>query len=286
MASEVYGNPRSAALALTLAAVASACGPNRTSPPRMELDASVIAPLECVPNLDGRIEAAELAPAIGVRVSYLVNPATEPRDVALAGADLGGGRRRWDLGSDYASDLVAHLEARSVAGQWFEPSFSGASFAAPLDLGARALGVYRHADDGLYLLGVASPQSDPPEGRTLLVYETPILVFRFPLVVGASWISTGDVRGATLRGLPYAGSDTYETRVESAGELVLPDLTFTQALRVVTRVTISPAAGEPVSRRQTSFLFECFGEVARATSADGETSDDFTSAAELRRFGL
>jgi hypothetical protein len=35
--------------------------------------------------------------------------------------------------------------------------------------------------------------------------------------------------------------------------------------------------------RQTSFFFECFGEVARATSQPNETQDDFTTAAELRR---
>jgi hypothetical protein len=36
--------------------------------------------------------------------------------------------------------------------------------------------------------------------------------------------------------------------------------------------------------RQDSYLFECFGEVARATSQPNETSDDFTTAAEVRRF--
>jgi hypothetical protein len=32
-------------------------------------------------------------------------------------------------------------------------------------------------------------------------------------------------------------------------------------------------------------MFECFGEIARATSQPNETNDDFTTAAELRRFG-
>ena len=35
---------------------------------------------------------------------------------------------------------------------------------------------------------------------------------------------------------------------------------------------------------QISFLFECFGEVARATSQPNETNQDFTTAAEVRRF--
>ena len=64
------------------------------------------------------------------------------------------------------------------------------------------------------------------------------------------------------------------------------DLTFTQAMRVQTNVTAEPAVGLPVTRRQAGFVFECFGEVARATSRDNETQDDFTAAAEVRRLGL
>ena len=44
--------------------------------------------------------------------------------------------------------------------------------------------------------------------------------------------------------------------------------------------------GASVSRRQVSFLFECFGEVARATSRDDEQAVDFTTAAEVRRLGM
>jgi hypothetical protein len=46
-----------------------------------------------------------------------------------------------------------------------------------------------------------------------------------------------------------------------------------------------PAAGQTQVTRQVSFMFECFGEIARATSLPGETNDDFTTAAEIRRFG-
>jgi hypothetical protein len=49
---------------------------------------------------------------------------------------------------------------------------------------------------------------------------------------------------------------------------------------------VQPSAGASTVRRQTSFFFECFGEVARAVSRNGETQDDFTSALELRRLGL
>ena len=94
------------------------------------------------------------------------------------------------------------------------------------------------------------------------------------------------MRDGVVQGLPYAGRDTYQIEVSGAGELVLPDVTFTQVLRVRTHLTAQPAVGASRSQWQVSFLFECFGEVARATSRDGETAADFTTAAEVRRFGL
>ncbi len=94
------------------------------------------------------------------------------------------------------------------------------------------------------------------------------------------------MQNGTLRGLPYAGRDTYEVSIDAAGQLILPDLTFTQALRSRTHLTVEPAVGPNVSTRQTSWLFECFGEVARATSLDNEPNDDFTTTSELRRLGL
>jgi hypothetical protein len=134
--------------------------------------------------------------------------------------------------------------------------------------------------------GFASAEENGPEGKTLLVYAQPVALYRYPLEVGKTWVTVGQVSNGTLRGLPYAGRDTYTITVESSGRLDLPDLTFTQAMRVKTNVTAEPAVGAPVTRRQTGFVFECFGEVARATSRDGETQDDFTQAAEVRRLGL
>jgi len=58
-------------------------------------------------------------------------------------------------------------------------------------------------------------------------------------------------------------------------------------LRVRTNVTRTPSTGTPVvSRRTTLFMFECFGEVARAESQPDEANADFTTAAYLRRFAL
>ncbi|MCC6619736.1 MAG: hypothetical protein IT385_00685 [Deltaproteobacteria bacterium] len=264
----------------------AACGDNLSAPSRDAVGGDAPAPLACVPNLDGRIDAEEVAPAIGVTVRYLVNPASEPREVDLAGAIDDRGRRVWDLATDWASDEVLTSAAIDPAGAWWRDDFAAADFAAPLVLAGRTLGVYAHDADAVRLLGVVSTEEEPREGQTLLTYTTPIVVWRVPLEPGAAWVSASDVRDAVVRGLPYAGRDVYEVAVVAAGVLELPDVGFDQALRVTTRLTITPAVGQAVQRRQSAFVFECFGEVARATSPDGEDEDDFPIAAELRRFGL
>ena len=73
---------------------------------------------------------------------------------------------------------------------------------------------------------------------------------------------------------------------DATGQLVLHDVTFSQVHRVRTKVTLSPATGASIVTRQDSFLFECLGEVARATSVNDEPKDDFTTASEIRRLGL
>lgn len=280
---------RGLCLALSTCGALAACGPNRTVPPRpiWDGDTGVPSPLGCVPNLDGRIEATELMPAFDVGASFLLSPAGERREVSTAGSLGADGTVTWDLGADYASDAVARFGAMRLEGAWYAGSFPSGQFAVADDPSGALHAIYRLDADGLYLLGFASRDMDPPEGRTLWTYATPIVVFQLPLTPGASWITVSDVRDATVRGLPYAGRDTYESQVSaSAGTLVLPDVTFTQAMRVSTRATIEPSAGAAIQRRQSSWLFECFGEVARVVAPDGETSEDFTQAASMRRFGL
>lgn len=280
-------HPRTTLLGLSLAlSVVAGCGPNRTHPVRMPWDAdAAVPPLDCVPNLDGRVDATELEPSIGTPVSFLVSPPGEERPVDLVGTPIDDGARRWDLGADYGSDRVATTVALDPSTAWYASEFPTADVAVATDPSGAIDALYRLDDAGFYLLGLASHEMDPPEGRTLLPYATPIVLFQLPLEPGHQWISTADVSG-TLRGIPYAGRDTYESRVPAMGELVLPDLTFTQAMRVATRVTISPTAGAPVVRQQSTFVFECFGQVASVNARDGDDVEDFTIAAEMRRFGL
>jgi len=242
--------------------------------------------LTCVPNLDGSIEASELSATVGVPVSYLVSAPGETRPVDLKGAAQADGSLRWDFGADFASDKVATIVAASLGDQWYAAAFPGGAFTTPFDAGHTLDAVYSHTSEALFLHGLASTQESPAEGKTLLVYTQPVALYRFPIQPGGSWVSEGEIVNATVRGLPYAGMDTYETTDDAIGTLVLADLTFTQAHRVRTRVTNHPAAGQTLETRQVSFLFECFGEVARATSKPGEQAVDFGTAAELRRLGL
>jgi len=279
---------RSTPLTLAFALVLVAgCGTNLTHPdPSVAYDAGVATPLSCVPNLDGQIDADELTPVLGVPVKYLVSPAGTTPTVDVVGLVDGTGQLVWDWGTSLASDQTIEIEATALSTKWYAASFPGGTFVTPFDAGDTLEAIY-HADaNAIWLHGLASTQQNPAEGQTLYAYTNPVAITEFPLKVGSSWISTGTVVNGTLRGLPYASQDTYEVTDDATGELVLPDLTFTQAHRVRTKVTLDPAAGESVVTWQVSFFFECFGEVARATSQAGETNENFTTAAEVRRFGL
>lgn len=264
-----------------------ACSDNRTKQPvRPDYEGGSLPPLSCVPNLDGKIEASEFKPSLGVTARYLTSPQGVSRTVNLAGSVDGNGTRVFDLGNDYADDQIAKVTASAIGGKWYEQSFPTATFVAPYDAGGTIDAVYANNDTVIALLGLASTAPAPPEGKTLLVYDSPIAVFRLPLVPGNAWTASATVTKGTLRGLPYNGKDTYEISVDGSGKLTTPDFTFTQVLRMRTKVTVEPSAGQVVVQRQTSFLFECFGEVARATSKAGEPLDDFTQTSELRRLGL
>src|SRR5207248_565672 len=102
-----------------------------------------------------------------------------------------------------------------------------------------------------------------------------------------AWSANAPLTNATIAGLPFQGSDTLDVDVAAGTRLEVPYVEFSPILRVRTHATRTPSTGTPVvSKRTTIFLFECFGEVARAESAPNEPSADFTTAAYERRFAL
>jgi hypothetical protein len=276
---------RTAPLASALALVA--CGNNATHPdPLYAYDSGVATPLQCVPTLDGNITAAQLTPVLDTPVQYQVNPAGTTETVDLVGATDSSGQLVWDWGTSLAQDETIAIEATPLASKWYATSFPGGTFATPFDAGDTLEAVYHADDNGIWLHGIASTQQNPSNGKTLYAYEQPVEIIQFPLSVGAHWVSSGTVINGMLEGLPYASVDTYDVTDDATGELILPVATFTQAHRVRTLVTLSPAAGETVTSWQVSFYFQCFGEVARATSQTNENDENFTTAAEVRRYGF
>jgi hypothetical protein len=185
-----------------------------------------------------------------------------------------------------ADDQEVVVTPGELAGKWYEASFAAPAFVTPFDASGRIESVLRHDGEALWLLGLASKEPDPADGRTLLVYDAPVALLRFPLTPGASHSSVGTIQNATVRGLPYAGTDSYEVSVDTVGQMELPQLIFTEAHRVRTRVMLQPAVGTATSRRQVSYFFECFAEVARAVSLDDEPNENFIVASEVWRLGF
>ncbi len=270
-----------------LLVVLAACGEGLdVTPTRAPYDAADIP--GCVPNLDGVIEDEELPVVLGLQLSFLVSPAGEERSVAVTPATAPDGAREWNWSQDADTDEQLHVSARALAGRWYAGSYAGGDFVLPLAnaLGLELEAVYERTSSALWLLGYASTTAAPAVGETLVVYDPPVELVRLPVQPGTRWTSSGVVRNATIRGLPYAGTDTYELEYETSGRLRLPDLLFTQVHQLRTKLTVTPVYGVPYSVRQATFLFECFGEVARATSRLDESQESFTTAAELRRLGL
>lgn len=272
-----------------LVALCASCGDNQTPPPQhAAYDGGTSSALPCVPNLDGKIESRELVPAIGISATYLVSPAGKTRTVDVVGQTNAQGQLAWAFSAEFADDQIARIAAQKIDGKWYASSFAAVAnpVVVAIDLGGSTEGIYTHDEAGFFLHGVASATAAPPEGQTLLVYSAPIMLYRFPLQPGATWTSAADVKNGTFKGLPFASHDSYEVKVDGAGELGLPDFVLTQALRVRTNVTIVPSAGQTTTQRQVGFIFECLGEAARVTSNLNEKDENFTVAAEVRRLGL
>ena len=272
----------------SLAVCLSACGENRTIPSKDAYVAPAVAPLTCLPNLDGKIEASELQAAIGIPVRYLASPpGASAAGRRSPGRPTPQGQRVWDLSIDYADDRVATLEASTVSGHWFAASFPDGQWVAALDLGGTMLGVYSHR------------RQRPVPPRLRLARRSAGQrqdAGRLQPAGGDLPLPAGDGEAVGQRG---PGEQRHRARAALRGPRHLPGARRRRRASSSCPTSPSPRrcgcappppssrpSATPSCRRQVGWVFECFGEVARATAPDNELNDDFTTTAELRRLGL
>lgn len=227
----------------------------------------------CVPNHDGIMTSLELPRRAGLSATFKIATGAT---VDLVGTGSGSDRR-WDLSGELPTDRDVVLGTTDVEGAWFASEFPDATYASKLASTEELLGVFQATEDGLFLLGVVSP--DPGLTRTELHYDPPARILELPFEVSAAWNSTSTVSGVAL-GIITTYFESYSQRIDARGTLVTPYGEF-PVLRVATRLERSVPA--PAIVQQMGFFAECFGSVASVSSANGELAAEFTSAAEVRR---
>jgi len=243
----------------------------------------------CLPNNDGVIDGSEMPVVIGAVVSLRANPPGVHQVVVPAGRQEGN-RWVWDFSAVDDGEVTTRIKVHAIEGTWFAPHFPDATNAAAVSVHEPdVLGIYRAGEGEVALLGLASAQADPPGGRTLLVYDQPLMLFRFPLYPGKTWSQTVTFRDALLKGVKNAGREEYLFAVDGAGEVRLPQFSVANALRFRMRVRQTFVVGHGESSVQSIYylwLSECLGEVARMVSLPHETDPNFGLAREVRRMGL
>ena len=276
---------------LAVATLLLGCGPLPAETPRAEVDLAGSRVPPCLADNDGIITASEFPFAAAVPARFSIASGSLPiHETIIRGepsSDPGG--RRWDFSdlSELPFQPVV-LEAHPLSDQWFASSFETASLAAPLSADGSLLGALAVSAEQVSLLGTASRDEDDPAGKTLLVYENPIPLYRFPVEVGQAYNHTSEAHQVLLNGIPTALEDTYSIEVSARGTLVLPQLVLENTLRITVRLNRVLLVG---SAEQVSHIFvhECIGEVARIVSIPSQThpiDTVFGTAQEIRRLSL
>lgn len=229
----------------------------------------------CTPNKDGLVTRDEVPIQPGLRATYRV---AEDVDVSTAGTPRPDGTRLWDYSGALPNDANVLVETMALTGKWYQPKYSGASYAAKLRMSSDLVGVFQTAPGSVALRGVVSP--DDGLYRTELAYDPSVSVLAFPLKMDATWTSDTSVSGVAT-GVPVAYSEKYESQVDAKGDLKTPLGTFS-VLRV--RTLLTRTVGFSVTKVRTfAFVTECYGTVATVTSQDNEGDVEFTHALEIRR---
>ncbi|HEY4240090.1 MAG TPA: hypothetical protein VGM88_09755 [Kofleriaceae bacterium] len=247
----------------------AACSTNLT--PQPTLDGALPS---CVPNRDGTITADELPVVLGATLPYYAE-SNQTIDQTLHDGV-------WDLSLERADDMTVHVGPVALGSQWYAAEFPSGQFV--VDAGSGIDGIYHQDAQALWLDGTASQAMSP---KTFVRYTDPVAVLRFPIAAGDAYHTDAQIPDGIVSDLPFIGSDAVDVAVTASGQLDVPYVHFSPVLEVQEHIVRAPTSGSPtVGTRTTLFLFECFGEIARAESKTDEPDADFTQAAYLRRYAL
>lgn len=230
----------------------------------------------CNPNHDGMITLAELPFMAGRMGTFRV--ATDAT-WNTAGTSNPNGSRSWDLSVQLAGDADRVMMLGAPTAQWWSPTYPTATYATELSIESDLRGVFHVTGAESTLLAVVSPAGGSL--RTELDYDPPAKILALPLSAGATWTSTSTVSG-TAQGAIVAYTEKYESRVDQVGTLKTPYGEF-PVLRVATSLTRTSGLATILTKRTFSWVAECFGPIATASSQDFETGVEFTDNAEIRR---
>lgn len=234
----------------------------------------------CTADNDGVLERSELVFVPGASVLYTMNPAGSTVEVNLVPGTGSEGEPLWDFSTPMSERVM--LTYIDVAGRWYEADFPGATYALPASPGSNVLGIYSLTASEVSLLGSASVEED----LTLLRYDVPVPILRFPLREGDAWVLTARVEDGVLEGGPFTSEDTYDVEVSAVGTVELGYMTMRDTLQVrITTRQRFPGGTTRISI-QYVWLHECYGEIVRVRSLDGETVELFSQASEVRILAL
>jgi len=230
-------------------------------------------PFECDGDNDGVIEDGEMDPVIGATATYVAN---------AQGQDVTVNVDNWDFTTG-PDDVEASFKVVDPSGTWWDDTFPDATFGSPFFVWAPSvLGIFHQDEDGVFMLGLASET----EGSTLLVYDTPVLVYKLPMEMGSTWTVDTSFSDALLEGVPNAGEERWQFSVDATGTALLPGFELDHALRIrldLTQTWAVAAGGNTWTTLEYFYVRECVGEIARIVSQENETEPKFTTAAEYRR---
>ncbi|MFH1438195.1 MAG: hypothetical protein ABIJ56_20970 [Pseudomonadota bacterium] len=230
----------------------------------------------CAPNNDGVLERSEIVFIPGASVLYTMNAPGSTVEVDLVPGTGSEGEPLWDFSEPMEESVT--LTYNAIGDQWYAAEFPGATYALPVSPGADDVGLYRFTDSDISLMGMASEE----EGLTLMKYAPAVPILRFPLEKDDQWVVTSRIDGGLLEGGPYTSEDTYEVEVIDVGTVDLGYMEMKQTLTVrITTVQRFPG-GTSRASLQVVWLHECYGEIVRVRSLDGETDPEFTEASEVR----